>query len=376
MAKVTRIAYTNLVHTAGAVIVPSSEVVALPRAALLRPLHSDVLRFKTGWVVGTGENDVIDFDRGGVKIAFIAAGYYATGALLAEAIRVALEAADPTPVWACTYSPSTHKFTISTAAHAFVLLFASGGAELGGNSARIDIGFAAADTASATSATGGNVAYQSRHSINIDLGSALAASCCFVRGHNLTSAGTAVIQAHASTLVGQPLVSPFAGPYDFDATVAGNADPRVVFFPSTQTKRYLRLVLSDVQNPAGYNELGVLFVGPYSQPSAGESIEWSKGFEHLSENSMAVGGALHQVRRSRRVVYSLTWRVSFLSADVDLLEALDLAMPMGAHFFIAFDATDNPTTDTFYGFLRAGLQEQLEGGRLLVLPVQFAEALP
>ena len=96
MAKQTRFAYQNLLQTAGAVIVPDSELASMPRGNLLKPGSSVRLRFAGPWVI-TADNNKIDFNRGGVKSATIAVGTYATAALLAVAIVTALEAADAPP---------------------------------------------------------------------------------------------------------------------------------------------------------------------------------------------------------------------------------------------------------------------------------------
>jgi hypothetical protein len=95
-------------------------------------------------------NGKTDFDRGGVKVATIAAATYYSAAELAAAVVVALEAADATPVWACSVS-ATGRVTVS-ADLAFVLLFSTGANAAA--SARDVLGFGAVDTASATSATG------------------------------------------------------------------------------------------------------------------------------------------------------------------------------------------------------------------------------
>jgi hypothetical protein len=372
MAKTVRIAYTNLVQAAASVLVPSSEETSLPRAALTRPKTSDRWRTKTGWTVVLNENDRIDFNQGGVKQAVIAAGTYATGALAAAAIQTAMTAADGGATWTVTYSAVTFKFTIASNL-AFTLLFETGGGVVAGQSAHIDLGYADGDTASATSHVAGSVAYQSRHSINVDLGSAQAFAAVIVRGHNLSTAGTVRFDADTTTLIGAPLTTPFADPPDVVAFPVGT-DPRIVFFAS-QTKRYLRLVIQDVQNSVGYNEVGIFFVGPYAQPTILESINFVEYYEPLSEIIYAIGGSHDQVRRDRRLVYTLNWE-DIEQANIDIFKALNLAMPMGASFFLSLNAVDAPTTSTVYGFFRNGLSIPMRSGPYSnVGPLEFAEAL-
>lgn len=368
MARTVRIPYNNLVQASATVLVPSSEETSLPRSALTRQGLGDKWRSKTGWTIVTGDNDTIDFNRGGVKQATIAAGTYATGSALAAAIVTALEAADATPVWACDYNvAATDKFRISSDL-AFVLLFGSG-ATVDTKSVHFDIGFAQADTASATSHTAGSVSYQSQHALHVDLGSAQAGTVIIARGHNFSAAASIEPSASTATTVG----AGFRSSLDLSTTMSGT-DPRIKFI-SSLTKRYWRLVIRDVQNTAGYVELAIWFVGTYSQPSTPESVIWSKEYEQLSETYIAIGGANTQARRSRRAVYQLQWRTN-ATADVTIFEDLDSAMPAGHNFFISFDAEDNPTTSTVYGFLREGLVEQRNDGALYVLPLVFVESLP
>lgn len=163
----------NLVLLAGATIVPSSEEPGFTRDALLRPGVTDVLRFKLGWDVKTGENDRIDFNRGGVKVATITAGNYATAAAYAAAIVTALELADSTPAWAVTRASDTGLWTIATSLETFTLLFSTGANKA--RSAALDLGFDESDSAAAaTSQVSARAAWQSRKWVNLDAGAALA----------------------------------------------------------------------------------------------------------------------------------------------------------------------------------------------------------
>src|SRR5687768_8839367 len=118
---IPRFLHTNRTQAAAAIRTASSTDTAFAISWLLDQMRSRVWRSKSGWTIVAGFNDKIDFNRGGVKVATIAAGTYTTAALLAAAVVTALEAADATPAWACSYSGSTFKFTISSDI-AFVLL--------------------------------------------------------------------------------------------------------------------------------------------------------------------------------------------------------------------------------------------------------------
>ncbi len=96
----------------------------------------------------SGANSKIDFNRGGVKAATVAAGDYTADEMCAV-IVTALEAADSTPVWACSFDVSTGKFTIS-ADQAFTLLWGTG-ANAAADMHKL-LGFDAADQASSSDA--------------------------------------------------------------------------------------------------------------------------------------------------------------------------------------------------------------------------------
>ena len=70
-----------------------------------------------GFHIVAGVNDDIDMVENGVAlVATIAAGYYATGTLLAAAVETAMNAASlNASTYACTFSETTRKFTISQA---------------------------------------------------------------------------------------------------------------------------------------------------------------------------------------------------------------------------------------------------------------------
>lgn len=368
-----RFSFTNLLQTLGAVLVPSSEQASMPRANVLNAQLSSRWRTQPGWTIVAGQNDKIDFDRGGVKNATIAAGKYDTGAGMAAAIVTALEASDATPVWASNYNVTgTDKFTISSDL-SFTLLFGSVNTnfEL---SVHIDLGYASSDTASAATHTAGSVAYQSRHTMSVDLGAATAFTTGIVSGHNLLTAGTVTLQADTATLVGVPIGLPNSN-VDFTQVLAGT-DMRSATFAS-QSKRYLRLLISDVQNREGYNEIGLWFVGTSSSLTVHPSVQYQKDNEHLSSVMFAEGGAHHQVARTRRRVYKLLWQFeeknSLAVADRAVLDAID-ALGIGTNFFATFDAPSESGL-TVYGFNRVGLHEVYVQGTLWAVQMEMAEAL-
>lgn len=99
--------------------------------------------------ITAGSNDKIDFNRGGVKAATIAAATYYSAADLATAVDTALTAADGATSWTVTVS-ATGRFTIAASA-SFTLLFSTGANAA--TSARHVLGYGSVDTGSATSQT-------------------------------------------------------------------------------------------------------------------------------------------------------------------------------------------------------------------------------
>ena len=100
----------------------------------------------------SNQNNQLTFDEGGADLtATVAAGAHSSSSL-ATALKTALDAASTLPqTYTVTFSSTTFKYTIS-AAGAFTLQFS-----LNASLARM-LGFAAEDTASATSHTGTNMA--------------------------------------------------------------------------------------------------------------------------------------------------------------------------------------------------------------------------
>lgn len=327
-----RIARSNLIQAAITALTASGEQSAFPRGRFRDQLRSATWRSPFGWEIIAGFNDKLDFNRGGVKVATIAAGIYATGGALATAIVTALEAADATPVWACSYSVSTFKFTISTSSETFTLLFGTG-ANIATDIA-LDIGFAESDTGSASSQTGGSAVYQSRHFLGADLKSALAITMGAIINHNLSSGGTAKLQSSATSV----LAAATAPAATQDLT--GDTSIRVKFFGS-QSHRYLALVINDTGNTAGFAEVGIWYAGTYDEPSVWFSIDASKRFEGLSTISDTIGGAHYQARRAEREVWDLVW-LEVPDADRVIFEAIKDAAAIGTNLFFFFD----PATPT------------------------------
>lgn len=361
MAGISRLNVTNRVAAATSALSASGAQAAAPVAWLKDQLRSKTWRSPLGWTIVAGFNDKIDFNRGGVKAATVTPGTYATGAALATAIVNALEASDATPVWACTYSTSTFKFTVSSDL-SFTLLWGSGTNT--GTACHKELGFAVSDTGSATSQIGANAVYQSRHWLKADFASALSVQVGIVVNHNAGTAGIFTLQGNASDAWTSPTVN---------QALSGDASIRIAFI-STQTLRYWRLVIDDCGNVLGYSEVGVWHVGPYTQPSVTYIVGFTKRWDELSEVSITPSGAHWQDERPRRPVWSIQWN-EIPEADRAALAAAFALVPKGRCFFFSFDAVTTPT-NTEYGWLAQGVEEALTSGLYFDVPVPiFAGAL-
>jgi hypothetical protein len=366
-----RILRTNRAQASTAVLTSSPVEPSLPLAWLRDQLVSKATRFRLGWTVDTGIFDKIDFNRGGVKVATVAAGVYATGAAVAAAIVVALQAADPTPVWACTYDAVTKKFTISSDL-AFILLFGTG-TNLS-KSIHTDLGYATADTPNAVSQVAGTAVFQSRRWLGADLGSALSVQAGIARYFNSGAGGTYRLRGSAVS-VADALTN--AAP-TVNLLLAGDSDIRVAFM-AVQTLRYWALLIDDTTNTAGYNEVGIWYAGPYDELSVNYSVDYEDVFDELSEIGFARGGAHYQDQLPDRHVFTLNWD-AVVDADRAIAVAVKDATPKGKNFFVSLTPSGAAPYDTLYGFRPDSMSFPLVGpapaGKYWNIQLPFAEALP
>lgn len=364
---------TNLTNASTATKSASSSATSNPVSYLGDALRSKKWRSATGWTIVSGWNDRIDFNRGGVKAATITAGTYATGAALSAAIVTALTAADATPTWACAYSGSTFKFTISTSAHAFTLLITSGTNVAAGRTIFPDTGYTGADLASTANACVGIAAtYQSRAYIAVDQASAVAFTASALLNHNGgASAGTATLQWSA-TSVAVALSAPTG-----TLALTGDTDIRIGFVGST-SMRYVVVVLNFTSVTDGYTEAGWWFLGTYTQLTANLSDEFQETFEEASAVTLSDSMTPFLDEKPRRRTWTLGYR-QLNDTDRALMKAITLACPMGKCFILCFDATITPT-NTVYVYFSAGLAQTYVPASdtstfLWATPLQLAEAL-
>ncbi|MGH7166522.1 MAG: hypothetical protein ACREIS_13475 [Nitrospiraceae bacterium] len=349
MALITpRVYHDNLLKRTGAVITSSSQEAAFPKQRVLDPRRSKVWRSKLGFNVQAGINDRLDYNEGGVdKNAVIAPGNYPTGALLAVEVTTAMNAVAVANTYLVTYSSVTRKFTIAraTGVATISLEWFTGAFTL--DTIGRDLGFdVTADDTAATSYLGDFAVQMSGEWVRFDLLTALLANAAIVLESNLTGAGTIKAQGNAT--------SDFAAPTFSTTLIGGDPDDGskyLDFFSAAQTFRHWRILVEDRDNPAGFAQLGVAFIGPLVTFDRCYALNLPEARQELSEIVKADQGAIYtDVKPARR-----EWAFSFReTTDPDKAKWEDIAQArhIGDHLFYALDPLNKPLTHTVYGYIR------------------------
>ncbi len=118
--------------------------------------------------------------------------------------------------------------------------------------------------------------------VNIVFSLPATADCTVVGlvGHNLSTVGTAVIQGAVSDSWGSP---------GYESTVTTRVSgPMVLFFGSTKSYRYWRLVLTDTT--VGAFEAGIIFIGGYVQHDPSAEPVFPENLTRNDIRSESVGG--------------------------------------------------------------------------------------
>jgi len=264
------------------------------------------------------------------------------------ALSTATTAATWTNTYTAAYSATTFKFTLARSAGSDTFGFPWTLDDYEFRSMGTDLGFdTSADDTGATTYTGDAATYQSRHWVEVDLGSTgLTSTLGAVLDHNSdTSSGTYTIQAHTV---------PFweTGSPSYSATLAGDADIRLLYFGSDKTYRYWRVLISDTTNLAGYNEFGILFLGPYTESTRG----YAPGVSY-PRNELSGLGASDQggpFFHDRPTIEGFDVAMTYLSSvDKTAFDSMLDFVKNSRCFFFSRDASTTPA-DTSYVFLPEG----------------------
>jgi hypothetical protein len=257
----------------------------------------------------------------------IAPGIYETPDELAAAVDAAITVAQIT----CTWDPATNKLSIGNTTGANVDLLFSTGASAGpeGSSAHRTLGWADADVIIATS--GSDEADYETWGWN-------PTNTGIVLDHNSEGGGT-----YTMIVNDQPNQASIArGPNAAEWTLRGDERLRIgqrglyQETPVSLGRRYVRLLIDDPSNADAFNELSVLFAGPYLEVSRGFVQGFVHSYEPLSRTSRSEDGSFFLERRQPAHQFTGDARALTL-ADRTALEFLELVVGVGSPFFFLED---------------------------------------
>lgn len=254
-----RFIYKNLIRTADILTAsvgthhPQFPVEYCQDDALSLPLRS---RHGTGtgngrFVVTAGANNKINFNEGGAELtATLTAGTY-NGQTLAVEVETQLTAAGALS-YSVSYSDSTAKFTIAASGN-FALLWNTGTNKAVDASGLLGFSDAADDTGTDTY-TSDTMVIHTSEIYDFDLGAAYEYDSVALLNHNLSASATIKVYGADDDAFTSNVVTD---------TLTHNTNNLYEFIAAARTKRYVRLEVIDVANPAGYVQVGVFVVGKY-----------------------------------------------------------------------------------------------------------------
>jgi len=334
MAEVTpRLIWNNLLALSNTVLSCSTAESGLPVRNLRDPRRSLVWRTPVGWTIIDLFNDEIPMTElvlGSFTVT-IPAGYYATGAALAAAIETAINSVTGIAnVYTVSYAAS--KFTISAATGYEAWGFewdTYAGSALAGE----DLGFVvSADDAGAGSYTADYAAYQSRHYVVADLGSAMALTSSHVVGHlDLGTGAVWTLQGHTADSWATP---------DVDQAISMDDDAGAVFV-SSASKRYWRLLINEVRNAAGYTQVGLWQIGTYLEVPRGVRAGYTRGTDDLTSVLRSAGGAFYQAKRATAETLALDFPRLPRTTRAALLQMQEY-LGVGRPMFVSLDPQNYP----------------------------------
>lgn len=360
-----RILFENYTLLDDTFVFVSSEQLQHPKTFLIDPLRSKRWRSKLGWNITSELNDKLDFSEGGPTLtATLTAGNYTTGAALAAEIKTQLDAVGAL-TYTVTYSGVTNKFTIA-ASGVFELRWFTG-PNATSFSVGIDLGFdVTADDTGAASYLADFASYHTREWIKYDLQTAMAVLAMIAFDGNFISGTVVTIQANATDVWSAPTFSQVL-----------TADPDLVkhifFLAAAQSFRYWRVLIDDVQNPDGFTELGVVYIGDYFEPDNGYSAAFTEDRAELTVVERAEQGATFQHVRKTSREYPLQW-LGESEADKDIFIEFAELVQVGRPFFMAFEP-DVDIQNTLYVMLGSPMKRVFQAPTHWRFSTDMAEVL-
>ena len=242
-----------------------------------------------GYFEITAANKVLYFNEGaGIIQAFIPEGIYSAQAL-AEEIEIQMDAVG-THDYDCEYDFNTFKFTISDNTGIFLLGIGSTVQAIWETIGYVTfIGYT-------TSHEADNIRIHTHEYIQVSLTALAAFDGLFIFNHNIQTTGILKWQFSNNNFVSIPL--------EISPTRSGNI--AVSLLAAVQSYQYMRIYIEDIDNPAGYVQIGRAWLSEMFTPTIGYNAGGSENpvdksilTEALSGEAMSIQYP-HVERRSYR----------------------------------------------------------------------------
>lgn len=162
-----------------------------------------------------------------------------------------------------------------------------------------------------------SAALSSPNTVTVDCGAAVAPTALILDDHNFTSGATIALKGHTSNSWGSPAYS---------QTITWASQRILHYLTGSPSYRYWQLQVTNTSNPAGYIELGKLFLGTYLELASRNIAEgWAQPLELLLEANRTPYGVGQARFYNTREAFSIDFK-GLSSADADSLRTMALAL--------------------------------------------------
>jgi hypothetical protein len=146
------------------------------------------------------------------------------------------------------------------------------------------------------------------NTITVDLGTAQQIAALIIQDHNLTSAATIAMCGNAANTWGAPA---------FSVAIPWANGSILYYLLSAQNYEFWQLQITDALNPAGYIEIGELYLGSYLELTKNFSVGFKRGVNMLYDQNKNKYGATRNrfYNLQRQFDYSFT----ALSGSTDVI---------------------------------------------------------
>lgn len=338
-----RIIHNNLWRK-GTIFYVSSEHPQFPGVDTQADTPSQFWRSQYGAGSGNGVFNIIatrkyiDFDEGGAELTGeITTGNY-NGNTLATAIAAAMNAAPgKTLTYACTYSETAAKFTISAGSN-FTIRWNTGTHKATDISDVCGYSDAANDTGANSYLSDNRRIYYPNLYADNDFLAASEINFIAVLNHNISSSATIKWYGADDSAFTVNLEN---------VTIPYSANNIFYFLPSSHTKRYHRFFVQDETNPNSYIQTGPIIMGKYWQPNRSFSKNYTKGKPDDSIIDESFSLVEYAQDRPRRLSWSLPFDNALTEADAAEVISFFENVGLRYGFVICFDY-NYPNSNSYF----------------------------